>query len=1037
MKKKNEKILVSVIAGMTALQGVTTTMMNVHANGQDVPEAHVSYAKIETNKKSDLEAKLHDTKKNVEDKTLTLDSAKGQVSIASKQVEIIESKQGEMNQLVQQNYQAAYDSIMKELQPLMDEINSLESQIKEAKTDLDVKISESQRASEELDQAQRDLSSKKEELNKLQDKLASFGEVADLKASLENAKTEKEAAEATFAAAKENSDAANNELQAASADVDLKQTAVNEAANAYNAAMQDVSVKESIVQEKQAIVDQYNDENGIENAKAELEAAQADLAVAQNTASTLQSTLTQAQAEYDVAVVASQSAQANYDRAVSELESAKSGLESAQAALEKVYADYDANKKEMEAKDKEITSLNSQINTAQNEVNQAQSDYDKALNDYNSTMSPLDQAKKNLADFESKYATDLNRLETGSKGYFDSIGVGASTDRIFDKNSSNAAKAGLASYTNMGQKDDATSLENMQASIAYLKECNEIRKKEGLSELKVSAWLMAVAQANANHAKTNIGHAGVYATGENLAWGYGEANTSGSPYRGWYDEEKAEYLAGNNNFSDVGHYKNIVEGRYTVTGFAVGTDGLYSTAFAQEFSDKVRNVQDEVQMTVSEFEQSFNSYYDNLKSVDSQHKALQDALKNASSSTTKDDTLLKQTLALLNSKKDTLSGLQNQLSTLNRSKAELEKASSAKKDAVDQKQNRVFDAQNVVDQKSSAKADAEKALNDTLNVVHEKEEAKKQAEAKLKDAKNSVSSIQTKIDTFTNNIENWDTNKEEANKALDQANKDLVFAKENVSKTSATLEDLNAELDALKAAQNEAQAKAEENNRVLDTSQADFDQKNRVFEAAQKKVSDYEDTVKGVESVKKEMETLGTRIDELTKSKADSEKKIAELKTSISEWNDSLTENKASALPYEQMKNVLNDVMSKGTKADLSNIQDVSMRALLAQLSANVDELQEINAALSLAKDNYAKKHNAYVDAKQDLMDAEKDYNETMQALNDYLKEPTTVKIKDDTATTSSSVNTGVETNAFVPMMTSMLAALGVIGVLNKKRKED
>lgn len=577
----------------------------------------------------------------------------------------------------------------------------------------------------------------------------------------------------------------------------------------------------------------------------------------------------------------------------------------------------------------------------------------------------------------------------------------------------------------------------MQASIAYLKECNEIRKKEGLSELKVSAWLMAVAQANANHAKTNIDHARVYATGENLAWGYGEENTSGSPYRGWYDEEKAEYLAGNNNFSDVGHYKNIVEGRYTVTGFAVGTDGLYSTAFAQEFSDKVRNVQDEVQMTVSEFEQSFNSYYNNLKSVDSQHKALQDALKNASSSTTKDDTLLKQTLALLNSKKDALSGLQNQLSTLNRSKAELEKASSAKKEAVNQKQNHVVDAQNVVDQKSSAKADAEKALNDTLNVVHEKEEAKKQAEAKLKDAKNSVSSIQTKIDTFTNNIENWDINKESAKKALDQANKDLVFAKENVSKTSAALEDLNAELDALKAAQNEAQAKAEENNRVLDTSQADFDQKNRVFEAAQKKVSDYENTVKGVESVKKEMETLGTRIDELTKSKADSEKKITELKTSISEWNDSLTENKASALPYEQMKNVLNDVMSKGTKADLSNIQDASMRALLAQLSGNVDELQEINAALSLAKDNYAKKYNVYLDAKQDLMDAEKAYNETMHALNDYLKEPATVKVKDDTATTSSSVNTGVETNAFAPMMTSMLAALGVIGVLNKKRKED
>lgn len=174
-------------------------------------------------------------------------------------------------------------------------------------------------------------------------------------------------------------------------------------------------------------------------------------------------------------------------------------------------------------------------------------------------LSSLEQAKKSLADFETKYAKELARLNQGSKGYFDSIGVGESIDCIFDKNSSSVAEANLASYTNMGQKDDATSLENMQASIAYLKECNEIRKKEGLSELKVSTWLMAIAQVNANHAKSNMEHAGVYATGENLAWGYGNANTARSPFRGWYDQEKAEFLAGNHKFSDVGHYKNIVE----------------------------------------------------------------------------------------------------------------------------------------------------------------------------------------------------------------------------------------------------------------------------------------------------------------------------------------------------------------------------------------------------------------------------------------------------------------------------------------------
>ena len=236
-------------------------------------------------------------------------------------------------------------------------------------------------------------------------------------------------------------------------------------------------------------------------------------------------------------------------------------------------------------------------------------------------LSSLEQAKKNLVDFEAKYAKELAQLNQGSKGYFDSIGCSDLADYVFKID--NSAEGKLAAYTQMGQKDDATSLENMQASIAYMKECNEIRKKEGLSELKVSMWLTAIAQVNANHAKSNMEHAGVYATGENLAWGYGNANTAGSPFRGWYDEEKAEYLAGNHKFSETGHYQNIVEKQYTVTGFAVGTNGSFGKVHCQEFLDEVMGVDDEVQMTVSEFEQSFNNYYNNLKTIDSQHKALQ------------------------------------------------------------------------------------------------------------------------------------------------------------------------------------------------------------------------------------------------------------------------------------------------------------------------------------------------------------------------------------------------------------------------------
>ncbi len=110
-----------------------------------------------------------------------------------------------------------------------------------------------------------------------------------------------------------------------------------------------------------------------------------------------------------------------------------------------------------EKNEAEIEELNAKIATAQNEVNQAQTAYDKALNDFNSTMSPLEQAKKNLADFEAKYATELARLNQGSKGYFDSVGCSNLANAVL-------IEGKLAPYTKVGQIDDATSLENMQAS---------------------------------------------------------------------------------------------------------------------------------------------------------------------------------------------------------------------------------------------------------------------------------------------------------------------------------------------------------------------------------------------------------------------------------------------------------------------------------------------------------------------------------------------------------------------------------------------
>ena len=1023
MKKTNEKILVSALAGMTALQGMSTTLMSVCAQEND-EMTHVSVMNVKMSQKDELESKLNDSKKDVEEKTLALDSAKGALSVASKQVEILESKQDEKSQLVQQDYQAMYDAINSKLQPLLDEITNLEGQIKGAKKDLDDKISASQKAAADLEEAQNTLASKKDALEQLQRKLDSFKGEENLAKELEKATQEKDVAEKAVSDAQKNVDDANTVLSQATSDAENKKVALDQANQGLDAALADVSEKQKIVDEKQASVDSFDEDT----TKAELEQAKTDLSLAKDRLSKAQESVNTATSVYNDAVTIREKAQQAYDTSCQDLENTKATLAQAQDALAKVQEDVNNLQSQLENKNEEIKGLNTKIDAAKSDVDKAQSKYDKALNDYNSISSPLDQAKKNLNDFETQYATELARLNQGSKGYFDSIGCSDLANAVL-------INGKLASYTHLGQVDDATNLENMQASIAYMKECNEIRKQEGLPELKVSAWLMAVAQVNANHAKYNIEHAGVYVTGENLAWGYGDANTAASPYRGWYDEEKAEYLAGNNNFSDIGHYKNIVEGRYTVTGYAIGTNGQFSMAHCQEFLDDVMGVDDDVQMTVSEFEQSFNDYCNNLKSVDSQHKALQDAVKNAVSSNTKDDTALKQAESELNSKKAVLSDLRAQLAQAKTDKKAISDNTDTKQNEVSKLKNSVKDLYSQVKQKEKVKSEKESQLKEAKKNVESKANEKKDKENALTNIQNEQSTIQNKIDTLSDRLNHWDANKAQANQELQSAKDSLEDAKA-LAKTQK--ENANALKDEYEKAL-DVKSKAKENTdkyqSILKQKQDAFNEKVDHYDAAKQASDDYKNTVEELNVIQQEVSETTNIIQSLQEKQKALKTDIQTLKDEIVTLNDSLTKSKDKALPEQTLMNLLNDTKEKGSKVDLSKVEDATMKEKMTSLAQNVDALNEVNGLLEIAKTNYQTKYELYLDAKKEKADADANYNKAMQALNDYLNSQSTKET--EVTTNKGSVHTGVDANVMGSMLTSMVAGLGIVGILHKKRREE
>lgn len=231
----------------------------------------------------------------------------------------------------------------------------------------------------------------------------------------------------------------------------------------------------------------------------------------------------------------------------------------------------------------------------------------------------LQSAKASLADaytahhaaqdaaalFETEHAEKLRQYAQGAQGFFMFAGAEDALQVL--------EHAEYASSTEIGAEGDATSLENMAASIAYIRKCNALRESEGLEPLMVTDRMMAIAQSNLNWSDGNVQHSGQFNVGENLAWGFADDD----PFNGWYYAEKEIHGK---------HYQNIVNPEYAVTGFAVcsaNRSGRYSESHGQVFDSASEG---ENKYTADEYEQRFNNYYNTVQQIRTEYTALQKAV---------------------------------------------------------------------------------------------------------------------------------------------------------------------------------------------------------------------------------------------------------------------------------------------------------------------------------------------------------------------------------------------------------------------------
>lgn len=1051
MKNVKDKIIITAAVGFTATS--TVTSMNLTpVFAKDTTNTSVVKEDVDAKKtkKEKLEDSVKTAKSNLDDVKKVTEEKKADSDAAKKELDAAIAAQAKQNGVVQEQYKSVYGAKNQDYQNLLKLMGNLETEISNKQAELDTYTKNEQDAAKNLEQAKKDLADKRAKLDEVNDELSKLDKNT-IDTDLETAKKEQESAKTAYDTAKAASDAATSKLKDANSDLESKKALYDAANSAYNAANLEVTKKQNAVNEAQKNVDSFTGSDALTNAQNELNQANAELIDAQNAAANAQTALDHATKELSAAQSAQTTAQSAYDQSVKSFESASAALEDAttkQSDAQKAYDKADTNAK---ANQSVIDDLNTQKAKCEADVSAAQTALTNAQNAYDSNKSEKEIAQENLNTFIHDNQTTIDQINKGTQGFFEYVSkdLGKLTAKAFDKNDSYYGK--IAQHVQLGQEGDATTLENMEAVIPWLKKNNELRAKHGLQALNVSLWEMALAQANSDWAQTHIEHSGVRDSGENLSWGYAD------PFIGWYDEEKAIYDTYDaslkklsayelskkypKEYSAVGHYLNIIHPNYTSFGMGHSSKGKYGFNDSQDFLFSQLDSRDVI-MTVDEFEAKVNEYKTQIDAVNKEYKAKQDAVKNASDN--KDHSAVEKAQKALDDAKLKLQGIKDQLVAPTSKQQELDSKVKSTKDALDLANTELASTQTAMGSAEALKNKNLADLNIAKSNVETKEKGLKTATSNKNTADQSVESKKAKVKELTKKINNWNSNKEDAEKQLKDANDALTLSQKKLEDASNALKPARDAYDASIVAKDKAKAVSDSANTVLESAASLLAQQDLALKNANDALSAYNDALKAVEDANADVKAQAKLVERYT---LDQEKAKAHMQKTSDEITELLENKKTLNVNIDYQKKVLaviDEVKEKGTKADVSSITDEELLTYLNALAQSVDSFDKLHAQYANANIKYVRLLAVYEEAKKDEAQAQKVYDDTMKALDAYIQETSKHAAKTENvssptknnATTKSSTNTGVKTQAGLNMAMMGVAALGIVEAKRRSKKQ-
>lgn len=919
MKNRN-KTLTSLAAASMVLTQVG--QMSVFAKEEPMKNlSDTEEVSVEKTQKELLEEQIKNTLDNVNEAKKKFDEAQEKYETYNKNDYALAVSNRD---LAQKNYLSAKDdaqeAIVSALEKQIQELEANQKALKDANDKKKWLESRLKNANEELKQAQDDLieqqkkyesllnGSSKEQIeqsvNELKTQLESatlaYQEVSNRVNELLNAKQE---AEAKVLDLQNTLEGARVELSNAKGDV------VN-AQNAYDVANADYNEKLEIYNGASDPELKAEYEKQVVEAKNNLTIAQSDL---QN-AKLIQQSKVDAVANAESCVV----------EVENEICDLKSLIDAKENELLGINESIGITEKELSAVKEELTNAIEIENSMEEVLNKTQIALDKAKKEVEAQQTNVDKAQSDV-DAQQKIVNQLRvdkeqvsqKISLGSKGFFEAYGY-TNALKVLEENSVEIGK-----YTEVGAENDATSLANFKKAIAMVKTGNALRTTDdnfkGLNPLKVSAEMFAISQVQVNQmAKTKYGHTKLYRVSENAAVEYED------PFVGWYTEEKAVYdylhqkgwdindiRDSQGNYIDldkaneivealnfpnirwvqVGHYTNMLNSKYNVTGTA-WIEGKTSNGYSRNSNQVFYRLDTDSLLTIDEFESQFNEYYDSLMNADG---AYEDA---------------------------------NVI--LNQLKGELYKQNAL----LTQKTN----DQKVTEQN---KVNAENKLNSAKNEVGRLESVVRKKQKNLDDfcSEESTSNIVNEIQ----NLKTLKSNKESldlvvARQEVENVKKEMAEANVNVNNKEAFVKNAQMELDKRNEILEESNKGKEIAHNNLKISEAVFKEKGKVLADTKKIVSEKQSNVNLKES---EMDCASELLDGISKDLSESRKAEEIKKVEMNNINENY---EVSLSVQNRLNNTSDSIYHLNTR--IQNLNNI-ITEMCDSITVNDLSIQKINAKVA------------------------------------------------------------------------------------------